>query len=160
MRHWKRPLVFAMWILVGLFRVAATDPKQAPPAIRWSPGLAEAPIAKRLESSVSPPAWREYLIGDPSSEEQLYLELINRARAFPWEEGYLLATSLDPDIQFAPVKYTPKEPRETPGWIKWLSDFFESLFEPLGRKLGMSWPVLSKVLIALAVIDWAYQRLS
>lgn len=90
-----------MWILVGLFRVAAADPKQAPPAIRWSPGLAEAPIAKRLESSVSPPAWREYLIGDPSSEEQLYLELINRARAFPWEEGYLLATSLDPDIQFA-----------------------------------------------------------
>lgn len=62
------------------------------------------------------------------------------------------AVRADPDIQFAPVKYTPKEPRETPGWIKWLSDFFESLFEPLGRKLGMSWPVLSKVLIALAVV--------
>ncbi len=101
MRHWKRPLVFAMWILFGLFRVVAADPRQAPPAIRWSPGLAEAPRAKRLDPAITPPAWREYLIGDPSSEEQLYLEFINRARAFPWEEGYLLATSLDPDIQFA-----------------------------------------------------------
>lgn len=39
-------------------------------------------------------------MGDPSSEEQMYLEYINRARALPWEEGYLLATSTDPEIQF------------------------------------------------------------
>ena len=82
--------------LTGLIslRVGAVDPQPAPPAIRLSPGLAEAPLAKRLETVgagvVAP--WREYSIGDPTSEEQMYLEYINRARALPWEEGYLLAT--------------------------------------------------------------------
>jgi hypothetical protein len=33
--------------------------------------------------------------------EQMYLEYINRARALPWEEGFLLATVSDPEIQFA-----------------------------------------------------------
>ena len=90
--------------LTGLlsFRVGAVDPQPAPPAIRLSPGLAEAPLAKRLETvgagAVVP--WREYSIGDPTSEEQMYLEYINRARASPWEEGYLLATSSDSEIQF------------------------------------------------------------
>lgn len=31
----------------------------------------------------------------------MYLEYVNRARAFPWEEGYLLATSTDRDVQSA-----------------------------------------------------------
>lgn len=91
-------------VLMGLLsmRSGAADPQPAPPAIRLSPGLAEAPLAKRLETvgagAVVP--WREYSIGDPTSEEQMYLEYINRARAVPWEEGYLLATSSDSEIQF------------------------------------------------------------
>lgn len=42
-----------------------------------------------------------YSIGEPTDEEQLYLELINRARANPTAEGLRLATSTDPDVQSA-----------------------------------------------------------
>ena len=98
-----RILVFLMAFMGILsLRVGAVDPQPAPPAIRLSPGLAEAPLAKRLETVgagvVAP--WREYFIGDPTSEEQMYLEYINRARALPWEEGYLLATSSDAELRF------------------------------------------------------------
>ena len=40
-----------------------------------------------------------YSIGQPTDEEQLYLELINRARANPTDEGIMLATTTDPDVQ-------------------------------------------------------------
>jgi len=43
----------------------------------------------------------KYSIGEPTDEEQLYLELINRARANPTAEGLRLATSTDPDVQSA-----------------------------------------------------------
>lgn len=82
------------WVLgFGVFlalagRSWAMDPHFAPPAVRLSPGLAEAPIIKRLETPGTVAVWREYSIGDPSSEEQMYLEYINRARALPWEEGF------------------------------------------------------------------------
>ncbi len=39
-----------------------------------------------------------YDFGNPSSEEQLYIELINRARANPPAEGVRLAATTDPDI--------------------------------------------------------------
>jgi hypothetical protein len=39
-----------------------------------------------------------YEFGNPTSEEQLYLELINRARANPSAEGVRLANTTDPDI--------------------------------------------------------------
>ncbi len=39
-----------------------------------------------------------YSIGDPSAEEQLYLELINRARAGPVTEGSILANITDPQV--------------------------------------------------------------
>jgi hypothetical protein len=97
---------WSLWICLAVVRVGAADPQPAPPAVRLSPGLAEAPLAKRLDPVASGvgagsiPGWREYVMGDPSSEEQMYLEYINRARALPWEEGFLLATSTDPGIQF------------------------------------------------------------
>lgn len=62
------------------------------------------------------------------------------------------AIRADPEIQFAPIKYNPPKPRETPPWLKAFSDFLESLFKPLGEALGMSWPVMSKVLLALAAV--------
>jgi hypothetical protein len=39
-----------------------------------------------------------YSIGNPTPEEQFYLELINRARANPTAEGVRLATTTDPDV--------------------------------------------------------------
>lgn len=40
----------------------------------------------------------QYSIGTPTDEEQLYLELINRARANPTAEGIRLAAITDPDV--------------------------------------------------------------
>jgi len=101
MRQWRSPWFWFWIVLATALRAVATDPQAAPPAVRWSPGLAQAPLAKRLEPKAAEQGWSEHKIGDPSSEEQMYVELINRARALPWEEGYLLATSTDPEIQFA-----------------------------------------------------------
>ncbi|PYJ85499.1 MAG: hypothetical protein DME22_08945, partial [Verrucomicrobia bacterium] len=39
-----------------------------------------------------------YSIGDPTDEEQLYLEYINRSRADPPAEGVRLANTTDPDV--------------------------------------------------------------
>ena len=39
-----------------------------------------------------------YDFGNPTAEEQLYLELINRARANPPAEGARLAATTDPDV--------------------------------------------------------------
>lgn len=87
-------------LILGL-PVGASDPRPAPPAVRVTPGVADATPAKRLESRSATVEWKEHVIGDPTSEEQMYLEYVNRARAVPWEEGYLLATSTDPDLLFA-----------------------------------------------------------
>src|SRR5207244_1319974 len=39
-----------------------------------------------------------YSIGQPTDEEQLYLEYINRSRADPTAEGVRLANTTDPDV--------------------------------------------------------------
>ncbi|MBW8784961.1 MAG: hypothetical protein JF593_10035 [Novosphingobium sp.] len=53
------------------------------------------------------------------------------------------------DLQFAPLPpYTPPPP---PSWLVALGRFLKALFDPLGRALGLSWPVLEKLLIAAAV---------
>jgi len=54
------------------------------------------------------------------------------------------------DIQFAPIE--PAAPPETPDWLQRLGEFLRDIFEPLGRALGMSWPTIQNVLIALAVL--------
>lgn len=54
------------------------------------------------------------------------------------------------DIQYAPI--TPPKPPVTPAWLEALGRFLRDLFEPLGRALGLSWPVLQWILIGLAVI--------
>jgi hypothetical protein len=58
----------------------------------------------------------------------------------------------DGSIQFDPTQFKPKPPPETPEWLKAFGRFLKSIFEPVGEALGMSWPVLSKVLIGLAVL--------
>ena len=54
------------------------------------------------------------------------------------------------DIQYAPLP--PIKPPETPSWLKWLSEVLRDIFEPIGRAIGMSWPVLEKVLIGIAIL--------
>ncbi|HVJ46573.1 MAG TPA: CAP domain-containing protein, partial [Luteolibacter sp.] len=42
-----------------------------------------------------------YDFGNPTADEQMYIELINRARNDPSGEGERLATTTDPDVRFA-----------------------------------------------------------
>jgi hypothetical protein len=65
------------------------------------------------------------------------------------------------DIQFAPIeipKNPPLErtPAEPPEWLKAIGRFFESIgnflqgiFEPIGKLIGISWPVMQWILIAV-----------
>jgi hypothetical protein len=60
------------------------------------------------------------------------------------------------DIQYtplppAPVPPEPPEPN-TPAWLEQLGEWLRSIFEPLGKALGMSWPVVEKVLLVLAAL--------
>jgi len=61
-----------------------------PPPIVTQPALPFEPAA--------PAGGQLYSIGDPTNEEQFYLELINRARANPAAEGQRLATTTDQSV--------------------------------------------------------------
>ncbi len=54
------------------------------------------------------------------------------------------------DIQYAPLP--PPKPPVTPDWLKSLGEWLQSVLEPLGRAIGLSWPVLRWLLIGLAVL--------
>ncbi|MFC3172927.1 hypothetical protein ACFOD9_01545 [Novosphingobium bradum] len=65
------------------------------------------------------------------------------------------------DIQYAPM--APSPPPPTPDWLKRLGEWLEALLAPLGRWLGLSWPVFEKVLgllglIALVALGWVLAR--
>lgn len=70
------------------------------------PAVVPAPAAVEVESRVDAPAGvtlastqpARYSIGEPTDEEQLYLELINRARANPAAEAERLRSITDPDV--------------------------------------------------------------
>ncbi len=53
--------------------------------------------SSRFSRAESPPA-QLYSIGEPTNDEQYYLELINRARANPIAEGIRLATTTDSNV--------------------------------------------------------------
>lgn len=57
------------------------------------------------------------------------------------------------DIQYAPLPATkgPQIP-QMPEWLKVLGRALEAIFAPIGRFLGMSWPIFQWVLIGLAVL--------
>jgi hypothetical protein len=65
-------------------------PPPAPPA------LVRTPAPER--PSPRPQGPTRYSIGEPTDEEQLYLEYINRSRANPPAEGVRLANTSDPDV--------------------------------------------------------------
>jgi hypothetical protein len=55
------------------------------------------------------------------------------------------------DIQYAPLPaLKPPPPTAFPEWLKALGRLLEAIFEPIGRLLGMSWPVFQYVLLAAA----------
>ena len=68
------------------------------------------------------------------------------------------AVHADDSIQYGPVPPLNVPQQEEPAWIK----FLRELLEPIGKALGMSWPVLQWVLIAvgLALALYAAWRLS
>lgn len=55
------------------------------------------------------------------------------------------------DIQYAPLP-VPQPKAPDPGWLEWLGRLLEQLLAPLGRWLGLGWPVLEKIVIALAAL--------
>jgi hypothetical protein len=59
------------------------------------------------------------------------------------------AVRADDAIQFAPVNLPP--PARPPGWLEALARWLSQVFEPIGRFLGMSWPVFKWVLLAIAL---------
>ena len=61
----------------------------------------------------------------------------------------------DPTIQFAPVDLVIA-PVKTPEWLLMLDRFLRTVLEPIGRALGLSWPVLRWVLLALLIGLAAY----
>ncbi len=74
--------------------VPTAPPPAPPPEVR---NLPEEPLP--LRQAVAGPAL--YSIGDPTDEEQLYLEYINRARANPAAEGQRLRQTDDPQVRQA-----------------------------------------------------------
>ncbi len=56
------------------------------------------------------------------------------------------------DIQFAPIKPVVQVPPKPPFWLEALGRFLKRILEPIGEAIGVSWPILSKVMLALAVI--------
>lgn len=71
---------------------AAAVPQAPPPAVTGTRIIAPAAARPGLHADAP------YSIGEPTDEEQFYLEFINRARANPAAEGALLATLTDPQV--------------------------------------------------------------
>ncbi|HSV63703.1 MAG TPA: CAP domain-containing protein, partial [Chthoniobacterales bacterium] len=69
---------------------AQVAPPPAPPVISGG--------ALFSVESPNTPSGQLYSIGDPTNDEQYYLELINRARANPTAEGIRLATTTDANV--------------------------------------------------------------
>src|SRR5688500_1568850 len=80
---------------VGAQTGAPVAPPPAPPV------LTSGALSSGSPAAPSAPAGGLYSIGNPTNEEQYYLELINRARANPPAEGVRLATTTDSQVRNA-----------------------------------------------------------
>ncbi|MEO5712274.1 MAG: CAP domain-containing protein [Luteolibacter sp.] len=67
--------------------------------------LALVPLACLLAGPSAVLAQTLYNFGNPNADEQLYIELINRARANPPAEGVRLATTTDPSVTAAYAQF-------------------------------------------------------
>jgi hypothetical protein len=97
-------LALAAWGQTDLIPASGPNPQAPPPA---------PPVETRLPSEfqseffipMPPEGSTPYSIGNPTDEEQLYLEFINRARGNPPHEGWIFATTSDPDVLGAYVYF-------------------------------------------------------
>lgn len=87
-RHFRLTLAFLTW---AAFAHAQVAPPPAPPILSSGTFSAAAPGSPDSPTGL-------YSIGDPTNDEQYYLELINRARANPTAEGIRLALTTDPNV--------------------------------------------------------------
>ncbi len=62
------------------------------------------------------------------------------------------AIRADESIQFAPTEFKPDPPPQTPEWLAAFGRFLRKLLEPIGELIGLSWGVLSYILIGLAAL--------
>lgn len=60
------------------------------------------------------------------------------------------AVRADDSIQFAPVQIPQEAPPE-PGWLDALFGWLGDVLAPVGRALGLSWPIFKWVLLAIAI---------
>ena len=88
--------VLTLFVLTGFVALADTETPVAPPPA--PPVISSAALSL---SAPEAPAAQLYSIGNPTNEEQYYLELINRARANPPAEGVRLATTTDQQVRSA-----------------------------------------------------------
>lgn len=84
----------------ALFAQSSTIHRPAPPTAIHPPAGIQVPHVSSTPAGKNG-AMAAYSIGDPTNEETYILELINRARANPTEEGVRLATTTDPDVSQA-----------------------------------------------------------
>lgn len=73
----------------------ATPRAPIPPPANPPVEVRRTPVRPQAPALVAAPL---YSIGDPTDEEQLYVELINRSRADPTEEGVRLTTTTDTNV--------------------------------------------------------------
>ncbi len=85
-------LVFAMPVAAQTITSVSVAPPTPPAIIHREKSSNKSGADFQIETTT------QYSIGQPTDEEQLYLELVNRARANPTAEGIMLATTTDPDV--------------------------------------------------------------
>src|SRR5688500_13230880 len=88
--------VLGVLLFVGGTVGAQTGAPVAPPPA--PPVLTSGALSNGSPAAPSAPAGGLYSIGNPTNEEQYYLELINRARANPPAEGIRLAFTTDQNV--------------------------------------------------------------
>jgi hypothetical protein len=99
----RLPFPRTWWVVTSLLLLAAGDnaarAQEALPIAPPPPPLLITSGSARLEPAPHPLAGGQlYSIGNPTNEEQYYLELINRARANPTAEGLRLTLTNDPNV--------------------------------------------------------------
>ena len=90
-------------LLIGMIPVYGAPVLETPAPIKAAPP-AQPPIkgsGKASPYELKSGSATLWSIGQPTDEEQQYLEYLNRARMNPTVEGHLLATNADPDLQLS-----------------------------------------------------------
>jgi hypothetical protein len=93
-----RHILPAALLCAALAPTAVAQHIAPPPAARLVIADDGAAISSKSAPALLSAPTQEYSHGDPTAQEQLLLEMINRARANPLEEGARLVMTKDPDV--------------------------------------------------------------